>query len=77
MLITLHYKGGSTTTRNQSVTISVKRTTGFHGFVFTDREGHQAIERGDTEHICFLSTATDDAVLQTVLNQQITQTQRV
>ena len=77
MLITLKYEGGSTTARDQTVTVSVERTTGFRGFILTGGECHQTIERSDAVHVCLLGTTTDNAVLQTILDKQITQTHRV
>ena len=44
MLITLEYEGGGTTARNQTITISVERTTGLRRLILTGGECHQTIE---------------------------------
>ena len=74
MLITHYDKRSSTTARNQSVAVSVKGATGLSRLILTYGEGHQTVERSNAEHVGLLGTTTDDAVLQTVLDEQIAQT---
>ena len=73
VLVALHHQRGSTAAGNQSVTVLVERTAGLRRLILTHGERHQTVERGDAEHIGLLGTTADDAVLQTVLDQQITQ----
>ena len=47
----LYHEGGSTTARNQTVAVLIKRTASLCGLILTYGESHQTVERGDTEHV--------------------------
>ena len=77
MFIALDYQCGSTTTGHQSVAVTVERATGFRGIVETGRESLQGIKRGNAVHVVLLCTTTDNTVLQTILDKQVAQSQRL
>ena len=72
MLVTLQDEGRSTTTRHQSVSVLVKRTTGLRGIIVLLAQGKRldTVKRCHTIHVGLLTTTTDHTVLQTVLDQQ-------
>ena len=77
VLIVLDDQCSCTTAGNESIAIAVEGTAGFRRLVLARREGLQGIKRGNTIHIILFCATTDNAVLQAVLNEQETQSQRL
>ena len=71
MLITFKNNGSSATTRNQTITILIEGTTGLGRFIFASRECLDAIKTSHAIHVCLLSTASDNAIRQAILDEQI------
>ena len=77
VLILFEYDCSRTTARNESVTVTVKRTRSFLRSVLTSREGADAVERTNGERIHLLCATADNHVLQAVLDKQRTESDRV
>ena len=68
---------GSATTRNQSVTVLVEWATGLRRLILTGRECLDAVKRTHRFGIHLLCATGDDAVLQTILDEQVGKAQGV
>ena len=77
MVVVFKHKGSRTTTRNQSVAVLVERTARLRGFIHTDGEGVEGIERRHRVVVRLLRTATKHHVLQSLTDEHHTQSDGV
>ena len=77
VLQALHDKRCTAAAGHQSVAVAVKGTAGLLRSIHSGREGLQGIEGSNAVHVILLGTATDDAVLQSVADEQESQSERL
>ena len=77
MVVVFKHEGSRTTAGNQSVAILVERTARLRGFIHTDGEGVEGIERRHRVVVRLLRTATEHHILQSLTDEHHTQSDGV